>query len=48
VEELDDGDVENDGEYIFCHGMYSEDTEGEKWVQCTKCFKRGMKNVHVM
>jgi hypothetical protein len=29
----DDDDVEDDAECIFCHGMYSEDTEGEKWVQ---------------
>ncbi|KAJ9601585.1 hypothetical protein L9F63_000257 [Diploptera punctata] len=28
-----------DAECLFCTGLYSEDTRGEKWAQCINCHR---------
>ncbi|CAG9833616.1 unnamed protein product [Diabrotica balteata] len=30
---------EEEAECMFCTGLFSEDTSGEQWILCTKCFK---------
>ncbi|CAG9826963.1 unnamed protein product [Diabrotica balteata] len=42
----DDSDMECDigeeeAECMFCTGLFPEDTSGEQWIQCSKCFKWG-------
>lgn len=38
-EESDDDDEDNDAICMYCSGKFSEDTRGEKWAQCSVCFK---------
>lgn len=35
----DNKDSEDDAECSICGKPYSSDKMGEKWIQCTKCFK---------
>lgn len=35
----DIGDEDEDAECLFCTGRFSEDKHGEKWAQCSKCYR---------
>ncbi|XP_072380823.1 uncharacterized protein [Diabrotica undecimpunctata] len=37
--DMDVDDEDGDTECMFCDSLYSEDTHGEKWIRCIKCFK---------
>ncbi|XP_069669360.1 uncharacterized protein [Periplaneta americana] len=42
MQSIDSSDSEfegndDDAECLFCTGLFSDDTRGEKWVQCSKC-----------
>jgi hypothetical protein len=30
---------DTDAECFYCSGLYTRDTHGEKWIECTKCYK---------
>ena len=34
-------DNDDDAECIYCAGHFSDDKNGEKWIQCTKCYRWG-------
>jgi len=32
-------DDEQDADYLYCTGLFSEDHSGEDWIRCAKCFR---------
>jgi len=32
-------DDEQNADYLFCTGRFSEDHNGEEWIRCAKCFR---------
>ncbi|KAF5283192.1 hypothetical protein FQA39_LY17384 [Lamprigera yunnana] len=41
IEDTDDDVDENeeDAECLYCNGLFSQDTRGDKWIRCSLCFR---------